>query len=921
MQRFDQTQADLLALTDGKHFVSAPPGAGKTALLTARLQASGLAHFADDEIVCLTFTVRAALEMQQRAARVLGDRNPFIGNFHAFCMHVLRETTEPRFRHLKWQSLIPEEYAKELIELAVVDALATPIDYHGVPEVLLHSCDVGQVAAANVYQPSWTRIMQSLQAGLALLSVAIESDDHWLLSVAQQLLQSQLAQQVASAKALLGVDYRDLDHVIVRIYQVFLAYQGHKRASQAIDFDDLLVQGLACLRHAPQPKRFIQIDEVQDLNPLQWAIIAMLDAPDSHVFAVGDELQSIYGFLGADITQLQRNLQDFTQHQLINNYRAQAPLLTILNAYRTAHWQLPAIVSMRTRRTEATECSSNAVDKNATMLFATQTLEQEVALAARAVTQILADEQRNIGMLLPTNKLIEQFCRHFQAQGLRFFRVGENDLMQQLALVDAMSLLRLLNGVNTNTQRMDWWSIIFRFTRSGAGSRYTRKDIIAMVNAFAAKRLPLAHVLLGQALFDYPYRELLAAADDQGVVIFDTETTGLDFMSDKIIQIAAVKVCRGQVVAEFDEYVCIDLDGDAALDAAFANSQAIHHITREQVAKGGAWVNVLSEFLAFVGECPLLAHNLNYDLEMLKSNSAELTFAPDVQAQLSALLMRPCFDTLQLARLLYPDLASYKLESLLDTFTLAGVNSHNALDDVKATASLFVHMCQAMPEHLQQADALLDQYASIITPFRYAWQTMCDDFATPFFSPLDVELATSIDAYFSFAQQQDHWYNPQTLAQTRAEATQKYFPWLIKHCFQGIASHQLNANLYQYAGAEGQARGQLVAQLATLKETDLIDPERDKLIVSTVHRAKGLEFDTVYLPACVDSNYPLYMPASIPKDKRVKRENESKRLLYVALSRPTNKLIVSYHQQVGQYPRQISPFLVPCVSSFGYRKD
>ena len=79
-----------------------------------------------------------------------------------------------------------------------------------------------------------------------------------------------------------------------------------------------------------------------------------------------------------------------------------------------------------------------------------------------------------------------------------------------------------------------------------------------MINDFAHKRLPFEHVLLGETeVLKYPY-QYLQRAGETGVVIFDTETTGLDFMSDKIIQLAAVKVVNGEIVAEFDEYVSIE---------------------------------------------------------------------------------------------------------------------------------------------------------------------------------------------------------------------------------------------------------------------------------------------------------------------------------------------------------------------------
>jgi superfamily I DNA/RNA helicase len=159
------------------------------------------------------------------------------------------------------------------------------------------------------------------------------------------------------------------------------------------------------------------------------------------------------------------------------------------------------------------------------------------------------------------------------------------------------------------------------------------------------------------------------------------------------------------------------------------------------------------------------------------------------------------------------------------------------------------------------------------------------------------------------------------LANVQQQAQRKLYPWLDKHGLQGILSHLIDVNVYANAKRPiEQQKAQMVGQLGTLKETDLIDPERDKLVVSTVHRAKGLEFDTVYLPCCVANQYPRWMPDNLPQAEREAAIAESKRLLYVALSRPKNKLIVSYHQYDGRFNQRLTDFLANSVAHFAYQR-
>ena len=212
-------------------------------------------------------------------------------------MELLRNTGHPNFRHLRFATLLPEDYCKELVELAVASTKNTAPDYTDVPEVMFELCDAQSIASSNVYQPSWSKVMRGAYTALALLT----RPESVTQAIGRAMLAPKMNQYVADICRITGITFGNYEHAIILLYRVFEGYAKQKRSSNAIDFDDLLVHGFALLLHEPKTMRFVQVDEVQDLNPLQWAILDTLSDETTHVFAVGDELQSIYAFLGATL--------------------------------------------------------------------------------------------------------------------------------------------------------------------------------------------------------------------------------------------------------------------------------------------------------------------------------------------------------------------------------------------------------------------------------------------------------------------------------------------------------------------------------------------------------------------------------------------------------------------------------------------
>lgn len=151
--------------------------------------------------------------------------------------------------------------------------------------------------------------------------------------------------------------------------------------------------------------------------------------------------------------------------------------------------------------------------------------------------------------------------------------------------------------------------------------------------------------------------------NEQELVFFDLETTGLDATVDQIIEIGAVKVHNGKEVGRFERF-CRLSDGVRLPEfiTALTGISPLDLETAEPVAQ------VVDEFLQFAGTSPLLAHNSGFDRSFLRR---ALGFDPP----------NPIFDTLELARVFFPDLQSHSLVALVDALEIKKEESHRALGD------------------------------------------------------------------------------------------------------------------------------------------------------------------------------------------------------------------------------------------------
>src|SRR5271154_1511915 len=284
----------------GPALVIAGAGSGKTRTLTYRVAYLLEQGIPPDRILLLTFTNKAAGEMMRRVSDLIGTELPALwgGTFHSIGARILRSHAEP-LGYQRDFTILDRDDAKDLIKACVADAgIETKGTHFPKPEVLneIFSLAVNTHKTAN-------EILDS-----------------------QYSYFSQFAEQIA-----------DLGE----------RYVKRKRATNGMDFDDLLALWLKLLQenvdvreHYQRRFQFILVDEYQDTNKLQGDLIDLLAARTKNVTVVGDDAQSIYAWRGANFL----NILDFPKRypgakvfKIETNYRSTPEILKVANAAISAN--------------------------------------------------------------------------------------------------------------------------------------------------------------------------------------------------------------------------------------------------------------------------------------------------------------------------------------------------------------------------------------------------------------------------------------------------------------------------------------------------------------------------------------------------------------------------------------------------------
>ncbi|TND09653.1 MAG: DNA helicase II / ATP-dependent DNA helicase PcrA [Bacteroidetes bacterium] len=296
LEELNDVQRAAVECTEGPVMIVAGAGSGKTRVLTyrvAHLIRKGVDPF---NILSLTFTNKAARQMKNRIADIIGTseaRNLWMGTFHSVFARILR-TEALRLGYPVNFTIYDTDDSKSLIK--------TILKEQGLDE--------------KIYKP-----------GLVLSRISAAKNN--LLSAQAYLQNSQVMEEDRmSGKPKIGVVYEQ--------------YQKRCFKAGAMDFDDLLFNTNILLRDYPdllnkyQDKfRYILVDEYQDTNFSQYVIVKQLAARFQNICVVGDDAQSIYAFRGANIQNIlnfERDYPDLQTFKLEQNYRSTKNIVAAANA-------------------------------------------------------------------------------------------------------------------------------------------------------------------------------------------------------------------------------------------------------------------------------------------------------------------------------------------------------------------------------------------------------------------------------------------------------------------------------------------------------------------------------------------------------------------------------------------------------------
>ncbi|MDY6873490.1 MAG: UvrD-helicase domain-containing protein [Chloroflexota bacterium] len=392
LNELNQQQQQAVTAPPGPVLVLAGPGSGKTRVLTFRIAyliaALGVPAY---QILAVTFTNKAAREMENRVSGLLGGKADglWLGTFHSICGRILRR--EAAYLPIDHNYVIFDtDDQRSLVKRVIKEMGINEKDYR--PRTVL-----GKISMAK--------------------NDLIGPDEYPILT------------------------FRD--DTIKSIYQ---GYQEYLIASNAMDFDDMLLYTANLLEEHPEVRRkysqrfrHILVDEFQDTNQAQYVLLHRLASYHENIFVVGDEDQSIYRWRGADYRNVERFTRDFPNAKKIlleQNYRSTQ---TILDA-------AVAVIDENPNRTRKSLFSDRGTGKSIIIYEGADDHDEAAYVVDTISRQVMLGKAResDFAIMYRTNAQSRLLEEAFRRANMSYRLVGAQRFYGRREVRDAIAFLRLV---------------------------------------------------------------------------------------------------------------------------------------------------------------------------------------------------------------------------------------------------------------------------------------------------------------------------------------------------------------------------------------------------------------------------------------------------------------------------------------------
>ncbi|MBX9789632.1 MAG: UvrD-helicase domain-containing protein [Pirellulales bacterium] len=452
LENLTEPQREAVTHAEGPLLILAGPGSGKTRVITHRIAWLLEQGAPPHQILALTFTNKAAAEMRHRVATLAPGAVVWTSTFHRFCARLLRD-------HAR---------------LVGLDENFTILD-------------------AEDSRKALRRAMENIRLDLSLFPP--ERIVHEISNAKNRLLRPEDYD---------GWQGSPVAHLVSRAYP---AYQAHLQAANVVDFDDLLMYSALLLRDNPELRarrderhRYIMVDEYQDTNAAQYALVRALSIDHPNLAVTGDPDQSIYSWRGANLGNILDFERDFPGVRVVRleqNYRSTQRILSVA----------ARLISYNRFRKEKALFTENAAGAPVRLTaFATQRDEAD-DIAARIAADVRAGRRRlsDFAVFYRTNALSRALEHALRERGLRYQMVHGVEFYQRREVKDLLAYLDLLNNPRNEVAFLR----VVNTPPRGIG----KSTIARIVDYAAARRLaPLAAARESGLIDGLPKRAAVAVA-------------------------------------------------------------------------------------------------------------------------------------------------------------------------------------------------------------------------------------------------------------------------------------------------------------------------------------------------------------------------------------------------------------------------
>lgn len=641
-------------------------------------------------------------------------------------------------------------------------------------------------------------------------------------------------------------------------------YDAYLKASDLLDFDDLIFNANEYLDDEDVLSRwanrfkYIIVDEMQDTSALEYRVLKKIFARNN-IMLCGDFFQTIYSWRGSTPeTLLDEYIKEFSAkiYMFSENYRSTKILAEATFGYlRNTYPQLvgkycPEKLNIHSE-TDGEKITCHAFSNR-----------EEEAWKIYNYLQATKHTTSKPCIIARSNGYIAELYRYFESfndeeeedNKLRFFTVEENfNFFKKPVIKDILAVFRLL--VNP----------LDRASLERLTQKYVRNVGIKTIEALRQYNELGVSILsfIDSQTYAYGdcYHRLIDGYQAERLVIYDTETTGLDLNKDQMVQISAVKLGKsGEIIDTLDLLVepSVEISKEA---------YETHGFDMEYIRQNGGLtaVEALQKFSDFTRGCVLVGHNnLAYDRPLVARQLQENDLPPlDILAE---------YDTLVIAKQFYAFLPNFKLSTLCERFDVINECAHNALGDITATGKCLVAMLKEriLPTTMERRSILLkhrEKFAKIYAFMEEMQARLRDgeELAGHIIERLNLKKRYTTNADYEAMRDVIEALRPSTDMLT-------FLKEFLKDA--ALSSSQM----------------------------DVLIQKLNRIPMITAHQSKGCEFDTVIIAGADDNNFPSFA------SRQSGAEEEEKRVFYVAITRAKQKLVLTRAVRNGRYTIRETPY-------------